>query len=784
MSTLATSLYGSSTSKGVTGLASGLDTDELVNQMAAATRNKINKQYQAKQKLLYKQTSYREVSSKLLSFSKKYLSYSSSSTTNILSPNFFKSNTIKSSSEYVNVTGDADNIKNFTIKDVSGVATCASLVSNKKVSSQSFNTSEITDYTSSLAGETLSIEYGEKTYNLTIDKDFGKILYDSGDVIRTDDAAKVNIQDVVDQLNKQLSTIKDEDGLDFNKTNEVLKYVVDGNQIKFNATTPDKIANLTAASTKILETLKMKVGEVAQSTTDIDVNSLTRTAKDVILDGSMTFDFNGVKKTINFSGMREKNSDGTYTDKYTYDAAGIETYLQAELNKAYGTNEVDPIEKINVEVVGDKVKFKTASTTDILGVSDISTELKNFTGIDSTTNNRVNKTKAIGEAGLVNPLDTTTLTNGNQGYAIKVNDKLFEFEKTATLSDIINTINKDDDAGVTLSYLSTSDTFTVKSNETGSNKAIKIENVGTSNLADSLFGIATEYTVKDGTDTKMTYSLNGVDNIVVTRSTANFTVDGINVELNEKAVGSITTTNPASFTVTSNSDEIVKKVKEFINDYNEIISIISTKTSEKPKKDYQPLTPEQKEEMKEDEIKDWDVEAKKGMLFGDSKLNSVLYSLRGIMSSKTSVSSFVLSDIGISVASFDTSGKLNFDEEKFKTKLSQDPNEVAALFTGSSSGTDSISGLSIQIQDILKKNVGISGTTGILIDEAGLDNSVITDQNFLSKRIKEYDKKLVDLKKDLEKERERYYKKFTALETAMSNLNSQSASLTNMMGSN
>lgn len=88
MSILSTNLYGSSVNKGMGGLMSGLDTDDLVNQMTAATRNKINKQYQAKQKLLYKQEAYREISSKLLAFNNKYFSYSSGSKTNILSPKF------------------------------------------------------------------------------------------------------------------------------------------------------------------------------------------------------------------------------------------------------------------------------------------------------------------------------------------------------------------------------------------------------------------------------------------------------------------------------------------------------------------------------------------------------------------------------------------------------------------------------------------------------------------------------------------------------------------------
>src|SRR5690554_6788771 len=90
------SLYGSSVNKGFGGLMSGLDTDELVKQMTAVTRNKINRQYQAKQKLLYRQEAYREVSKKLLAFSDKYFSFAAGSKTNILSPSFFASNIFKS----------------------------------------------------------------------------------------------------------------------------------------------------------------------------------------------------------------------------------------------------------------------------------------------------------------------------------------------------------------------------------------------------------------------------------------------------------------------------------------------------------------------------------------------------------------------------------------------------------------------------------------------------------------------------------------------------------------
>jgi flagellar hook-associated protein 2 len=85
-------------------------------------------------------------------------------------------------------------------------------------------------------------------------------------------------------------------------------------------------------------------------------------------------------------------------------------------------------------------------------------------------------------------------------------------------------------------------------------------------------------------------------------------------------------------------------VRQFINDYNEIIELLSTKTKEKPNRDYPPLTPEQQDEMKEKEIENWLKEAKKGVLFGDRNITSLLNKMRTSMSSMTSVSSFSLSN--------------------------------------------------------------------------------------------------------------------------------------------
>jgi len=629
MSILSTNLYGSSVNKGMGGLMSGLDTDDLVNQMTAATRNKINKQYQAKQKLLYKQEAYREISSKLLAFNNKYFSYSSGSKTNILSPKFFESYTYKSSSNYVNVTGSADVISNFKINSITSVAKAAIYTTNS-VSSQSFSSDEI-------------------------------------------------------------------------------------------------------------------IGNISE---------------DVLLSSSITFDFNGVKKTIALSEMVDGKPDGS---PYTYDAEGLADFLNTKLAEVYGAGRVNA----ELDASQTSITFSASGSTDVFSVSNISNDLSIITGIKSGDSNRLNISKTIGDI-YGEETDCSIIINGKSIDGIN---------KDMSISEVLKKINKESDLDIT--YSNTTDKFVIVSKDTG--KASKIEITGA--LADKLFGgsIGSDIEIR-GEDTVMNVTIHGQD-IDITRSTANFSIDGINVELGKNAILS-PEENPITFDVKNNTDEVIERVKQFIDDYNEIIDLLGTKTKEKPRRDYPPLTPEQQDEMKEKEIENWLKEAKKGVLFGDKNITSLLNKMRASMSGMTSVSDLALSNIGISAASMDTSGKLVFNEEKFREKLIEAPDQIASLFTGIADETDEYakSGIANQILDILRENIGAMGTSGKLIEEAGLDTGRSSDQNNISLKIKDYDEKMKELKKSLERERQRYWNQFSALEQSLNKLNAQSSWLMDMMG--
>ena len=87
-----TSIYGNRNV--LSGLASGMDTESMIENMTQATRLKIAQQNQKKTLLGWKQTAYQGISSQLIEFSKKYMDYQSP--TNLLSSAFYDQSIVTS----------------------------------------------------------------------------------------------------------------------------------------------------------------------------------------------------------------------------------------------------------------------------------------------------------------------------------------------------------------------------------------------------------------------------------------------------------------------------------------------------------------------------------------------------------------------------------------------------------------------------------------------------------------------------------------------------------------
>jgi flagellar hook-associated protein 2 len=360
--------------------------------------------------------------------------------------------------------------------------------------------------------------------------------------------------------------------------------------------------------------------------------------------------------------------------------------------------------------------------------------------------------------------------NGN--FAFSVNNKSFTFSQNDTLANVINTVNADLTANVKMSYSSATDGFTIESKKSGTDSTLKI-----SNISGNFFGIngATGLDINaSGVESgkNAVFTLNGKE---VTRDSNNFTMDGIRYTLNSVTEGEADET--VKFSLNRNVQPAVDKIKAFVDGYNELVSKLTTLTSETKSKDertYVPLTDDQKAAMTEEQVKQWEDIAKKGIMHNDTGVQNLLSTLRGALFEKVSEVGLSPSEIGLSTYSYDYSkgGQIELNETKLREALENRPNDVAKIFTDSSVSENKStkyqeSGLLNRIMDSFSSyNVG---------PNTALKSSIQTQLSSMSLKYAEMQNKFADME-------EKYYKKFAALESAISKIQAQGDSFASMTG--
>ncbi|WP_234417319.1 MULTISPECIES: flagellar hook-associated protein 2 [unclassified Lysinibacillus] len=260
-----------------------------------------------------------------------------------------------------------------------------------------------------------------------------------------------------------------------------------------------------------------------------------------------------------------------------------------------------------------------------------------------------------------------------------------------------------------------------------------------------------------------------VNGMQIERQTNTFELDGFNITLNNTFNG--TGVQPISLTAKTDTDNMVNKIKEFVDTYNGLIESLNSQVREKNYRDYTPLTDEQKKDMEEKEIEAWEEKAKSGLLRGDSIIQGVLSNMRTNMYSKGSGSSTefdMLFKIGITTSSKTSeNGKLEIDEDKLRAAIEKDPDAVYEMF----SGTIENPGIADRLQKSIK-------TATINIEKkAGKADSVNNTFN-LGLKLNDTDTRITSWKTKLENIEARYWKQFTAMETAINKANQQSTLFT------
>ena len=390
-------------------------------------------------------------------------------------------------------------------------------------------------------------------------------------------------------------------------------------------------------------------------------------------------------------------------------------------------------------------------------------------GLSNTVGSTMGTTTKLGEAAF------NTALNGDK-FEFSINGEKFTFEKSSTVGDVINAINKAD-IGVKASFSTMTQSFKLESTETGTAGKLNIEQTN-GNLLNSLFNSSDDFTKKDayGKNGTITISTDGENYTTYTSASNEYSFDGTTFNIAKLGSFDSSVEGVDEITVTTEKDtsSIKDTVIKFIDAYNQLLDdVYGEIQTSRPKKNgsyYDPLTDEQEEEMKSDEIEKWNNEAKKGLLYQDNYLTTFVSSIRGAMSS-AKVDGFTLYDLGISLATdWKSNGKLVVDEDKLENAINTYGDKVTSFFV------DSDKGLAATLNNEIDRAISTRDKkVGYLSGIAGIENTTTEKDNALYSQINNMQTLINNLQTRYENEMERYWKQFTTLETYMSNMQSQSS---------
>ena len=802
------SSLGNTALRGFGGLASGIDRDALIEQMTARTTSKITSKKQAMTKLEWKRDAYRSISNKIIDLQDNYLSYSA--TKSLKNSDFFAKNQVSVQgnpdyTKYISATGNADTASRVSVLGVNRLATSATLSSGEKqtdssitlggISASDFENKEVK--TSNLSGTKLT--FG--TYSITDKKfteeatftfptSYEKKVDGKTETVTIDYTA--DSKDVVKQLNEALDSQeflgKDgKSGIQFELKDGKLQIISQTESIT------DKGKSCVIRETSsALKSLGFNSGDMNQDeidngislkefndhTSSFEAAAITKQPLSGYLKGkSISVSYGGQTKNIELIGDKEEIKD--------FEA--FKDSLQKKLDKAFGSGKVT-VGKVTVGEGKDSKSILTFTATDnkqTLQISADSKELQNALGITSTQSNKISTGSSLWE-------NRVKLGLGKYNTKEELNDALKNFTVNGakidnitadtTVDGLLTAINNNKDAGVTAIYLGSENKFVLSSNEKGKGREISLgaDPKDTTDAANLIFGGVSQ----DGTDGEMSILYNGVQT-TITSSSNTFSIDGLDIRAtNTFNTGSATAEGGVSFTASADTEKVTETVKKFIEAYNAMIDEVRTQATTKPDSNYKPLTDDQKNEMNETSIKNWEDKAKEGILYNSSALKDLDNATQGIFSSMmiNGVSYDDLEKIGISFSDdYTAGGKIVFDEEKFKTAMDSDPEKVSDLFTGTHGIVNTIdSTLSTYATRYASKN---GNSYGVLIEEAGSEKLSLTlTNNSIYKELKDMQETITNLQSQLSTEQDRYISQFTQMERLINQMNSQSSYLSQLGG--
>lgn len=823
-SNMANSLYGNRNV--LSGLASGMDTESMIKNAVSGIKTKIANLGKQRTTAEWKQEAYRSITDKMVQFTRKYTSYASS--TNLFSASFFDKAILTTAngtnSKYVTASGKSSS--DVVLNSIDQLASAARYVAKNTgilasvdgtiTAKDGINLTKPTDI-STISGS-LSFAYGKETVSINFSK---TEVYKSTDELK---------EAIVKKLGEQKIVLSD--GTQVNASDRIGVTVgADGKTISFSDQTG---AGNSVSISGAIGDIKTTLGITGENQTEFKVEDPTALTKlqylfEELSGKPLTVNYNGTTKKMTLPTV-EKNANGTYKiNGGTADVseADLNTEytkaLQASLDTAFGK---DKIKVSNQDTTSTSLQLSfgglgngnsltiNSAVGDLLGIGKSATSylstsktLKDLLGADMGSlaaikgagDSAIEKTDKDGktyyEDSAGNKVDKDNYllnADGKRLYSLKVNDvEIGRYSEDTPLETIMVGINSNTEAGVNVNYSKITNQFVFTAKETGASGAIQFGD----GLAQKLFGTvntsSTDYTA--GQDAQATMTINGAE-IKITRSSNTINVDGMSLTLNgtfsaaKNADGTYKSDETVTFSATSDTEKVIGAIKDLVKDYNEMITEIKKAYSTLPAQKsngskYEPLTDDEKADLSETTLKNYEEKAKQGILFGDSDLSS-LYSKLNSAFSPAGTDGAALRNMGITTTYSDGLSTITLDEEKLKNALNSNPDAVKDAFIKvSGTGGASTDGIMQTLKKQLDNYASVEGTKGILINKAGSKYSALSLlNNALQKNMENIDTQVEKWETKLSNKVDYYTSKFTQLEKLVAQMNSQSSTLTGLMG--
>ncbi|ATP39086.1 flagellar hook protein [Solibacillus sp. R5-41] len=252
--------------------------------------------------------------------------------------------------------------------------------------------------------------------------------------------------------------------------------------------------------------------------------------------------------------------------------------------------------------------------------------------------------------------------------------------------------------------------------------------------------------------------------------------------IDDEKVNAAPKANPVTLNSTTNVDDMMKTITDFVDTYNAFVKDLTGQTKESKYRDYKPLSAEQKKDMSENEIKLWEEKAKSGLLRSDSLIQNGLTDMRSLVYQTNpglSDSKFnSLYSIGITTSkNYNEGGTLEIDKEKLRKAIEEDPDAVEKLFKNSDGKTaDVVDGKVVDTRGYVDKLRESMENMKISIEKkAGRATMTSESQYSIGKSIQDTESRIKTWERKLEMIEARYWKQFGAMESAINKANQQSS---------